>query len=83
MFLFFYRLLQGYVYVRVTTKTPEKLLNLCAAHGIILWGVALRGERLYFKMRIEDFKTLRILHRTVCGKIHLTRKVGLPFFAAA
>ena len=43
MFLFFYRLLQGYVYVRVTTKTPEKLLNLCAAHGIILWGVALRG----------------------------------------
>lgn len=83
MFLIIYRLLQGYVYVRALTPTPERLLNLCAAHGIALWGVALRGERLYFKMRAEDFKRLRPLCRVLHCKVHLTRKAGLPFFARA
>lgn len=83
MFLFFYRLLQGYLYLRIQTPWPEKLLNLCAANGITLWGTALRGQLLYAKIRIEDFKILRKISRRIPGRLHITKKVGLPFWVAA
>lgn len=82
MFLFFYRLLKGYLYLRLQTPMPEKLLNLCAANGILLWGTALRGELLYVKIGIEDFKILRKTARTVPCKFHITKKMGFPFWVA-
>ena len=80
MFLFLYRLFCGYLYVRVTAKNPEKLLNLCAAKGITVWRVSSKGNKLYFKIGILSFKKLRIFKRNTPCKIHITKKVGLPFF---
>lgn len=80
MLLFLYRLFCGYLYVRVTAKNPEKLLNLCAAKGITVWRVSSKGNKLYFKIGILSFKKLRIFKRNTPCKIHITKKVGLPFF---
>ena len=80
MFLFFYRLFCGYLYVRVTAKNPEKLLNLCAAKGIPIWRVSVKGKKLYFKIGITSFKRLRIFKRNIPCKVHITKKTGLPFF---
>lgn len=80
MFLLFYRLFCGYLYVRATAQNPEKLLNLCAAKGIPLWRVSVKGEKLYFKIGISSFKRLRIFKRNIPCKIHITKKAGLPFF---
>lgn len=80
MILFIYRLLCGYLYVRVTSEKPEKLLNLCAAKGIGIWRVTVRKNIIYFKIGITSFKRLRKFKRNTPCKIHITKKVGLPFF---
>ncbi len=79
MFLFLYRFICGYLYISFISKTPEKLLNLCAARGVTLWGVSIKNDVMYFKISIKSFKILRLLKRNVDGKIHITNKVGLPF----
>ena len=82
MILLIYRLLCGYLYVRVTAPNPEKLLNLCAAKGIGIWRVSVRGSVVYFKIGITSFKKLRNYKRRIPCRIHITQKVGLPFFIA-
>lgn len=82
MILFIYRLLCGYLYIRVRAKNPEKLLNLCAAKGISIWRVSIREDVVYFKIGIASFKRLRVFKRKIPAKIHITKKVGLPFFIA-
>ncbi len=82
MLVFLYRLVCGYLYVRVTSNHPEKLLNLCAAKGINIWRVLLKKDKLYFKIGIASFKRLRIYKRNISAKVHITKKVGLPFFIA-
>jgi similar to stage IV sporulation protein len=78
--LFLYRFLCGYLYLRVKAKNPEKLLNLCAAKGISIWRVSVKKDTLYFKIGIHSFKKLRVYKRRIPCKIHITKKVGLPFF---
>lgn len=82
MILFIYRLLCGYLYVRVKAKNPEKLLNLCAKKGISIWRITIKKDIIYFKIGITSFKRLRKFKREVPARIHITKKVGLPFFIA-
>ena len=82
MILFIYRYLFGYLYVRIKSENPEKLLNLCATNGIGIWRVSIKNNLIYFKIGIASFKKLRIFKRKVPCKIHITKKVGLPFFIA-
>lgn len=82
MFLFLYRFFCGYLYIRVTAKNPEKILNLCAARSIPVWRVSTKNKNLYFKIGIGSFKSLRVLKRNIPAKIHITKKVGFPFFVA-
>lgn len=82
MLILIYRLFCGYLYVRVTSKNPEKILNLCSANGINVWRVLLKNDKLYFKIGIGSFKKLRIYKRNVSAKVHITKKVGFPFFVS-
>ena len=82
MLVFLYRLLFGYVTVRVMASHPEKLLNLCVANGIGIWRVVKKGDRLYFKIGIASFRKLRLYKRSLPGRVHITKKTGLPFFLA-
>jgi len=82
LILFIYRYLFGYLYVRIKSENPEKLLNLCATNGIGIWRVSIKNNLIYFKIGIASFKKLRIFKRKVPCKIHITKKVGLPFFIA-
>ena len=80
MFLFIYRLLCGYLYVRVKAKNPEKILNLANAKGLGIWRASVKEDTIYFKIGIHSFKKLRIFKRKIPCKIHITKKIGLPFF---
>ncbi|MBO5106489.1 MAG: sporulation protein YqfD [Clostridia bacterium] len=74
MLLFIYRLLCGYLYLRISAENPEKLLNICAAKGIGIWRVTVKGNLVYFKIGITSFKKLRIFKRKVPCKIHITKR---------
>ncbi len=82
MFSLLYRLFCGYLYVRVRAEHPEKILNLCGAKGMRIWRVSRKGKDLYFKICLSSFKQLRKDKRRIPAKIHITKKVGWPFFVA-
>lgn len=66
----------------MTAQNPEKLLNLCAAKGIGIWRVTTRKNKVYFKIGITSFRRLRKFKRKIPCRIHITKKIGLPFFIA-
>ena len=75
-----FKYLQGYVRIRVEGYSPERLLNLCNAHKILLWGV--ENQELIYEMyvSIKDYKRMRPLVKKTRTKIILLEKHGLPFF---
>lgn len=79
MLLWIYKFINGYVYVKFISPFPEKMLNICAANGLNFWKVTLKKNILYFKISISDFKRLKVFKRNIKGKIHITKKNGLPF----
>ena len=75
-----FKYLQGYVRIRVEGYSPERLLNLCNAHKILLWGV--ENQELIYEMyvSVKDYKRMRPLVKKTRTKIILLEKHGLPFF---
>ena len=75
-----FKYLRGYVKIRVEGYSPERLLNLCNAHKILLWGV--ENQELIYEMyvSVKDYKRMRPLVRKTRTKIILLEKHGLPFF---
>lgn len=66
--------------LRVDGRSPERLLNLCTIHSIVLWNVANRASFYEMNMSVRDFKRLRPLVRKTGTRIKIVRKCGLPFF---
>ena len=72
--------LKGYVKIKVEGYSPERLLNLCNVHHILLWGVEYKEAAYELYMSIEDYKKMRPLVRKTQTKLTLLEKCGLPFF---
>ena len=66
--------------IRVEGYSPERLLNLCNAHKILLWDVENRELIYEMYVSIKDYKRMRPLVRKTRTKIILLEKHGLPFF---
>ena len=75
-----FKYLRGYVKIRVEGYSPERLLNLCNAHKILLWGV--ENQELIYEMyvSVKDYKRMRPLVKKTRTKIILLEKHGFPFF---
>ena len=50
--------LQGYVRIKVEGYSPERFLNLCNVHKILIWGID--SQNLIYEMyvRAGDFKKI-------------------------
>lgn len=73
--------LTGYLVVGVRCATPEQFLNLALAQGLYFWNVRWTGaEWLEIKVRPGDFRRLRPAARQVRARVHIRRRVGLPFW---
>lgn len=71
----------GYLVVRVRCGMPEQFLNLALAQGLYFWEVRWTGEEwLEIRVRPGDFRRLRPAARQVRARIHIQRRVGLPFW---
>ena len=71
---------RGYVRIRVTGKSPERFMNLCNAHHILLWDVEVQDLIYNMKISIADYRTLRPFVRKTGTKIRILEKQGMPFF---
>lgn len=72
--------LRGYVKIKVEGYSPERFLNLCNVHQILLWGVENKGLAYEMYVSVRDYKKMRPLVRKTRTKIILLEKHGLPFF---
>lgn len=70
----------GCVIIRVTGKSPERLLNRLNGAGISVWDVhAPRRGEMTLMLRARDFPKLRPLRRDCGCEIHIEKRIGLPF----
>lgn len=72
--------LRGYVKIRVEGYSPERFLNLCNVHRILVWGVENQGSAYELFVSVKDYKKMRPLVRKTRTRVCLLEKHGFPFF---
>lgn len=50
---------KGYVYVRLSGYAPERFLNLCGSHDILIWNLKSTEDGYEFCISVAGFKQLR------------------------
>lgn len=70
---------QGYVYVQLTGYAPERFLNLCGNHNILIWNLKPYGEGYTFCISVKGFRALKPILRKTRTHIKILKKVGAPF----
>ena len=70
---------KGYVVVHLSGYSPERFLNLCCHHKIVLWGLRSTGTEYEMCMSIAAFRKVRPLVRKTQTKVVILERHGLPF----
>lgn len=74
------RFLKGYVRIRISSREPERFLNLCAKNRLLLFQIEENRGTCEMDISLSDFFKLRPICRKTHTRIHILRKKGLPFF---
>ena len=70
---------QGYVYVQLTGYAPERFLNLCGSHDILIWNLKPDADGYTFCISIKGFRRLKPILRKTRTHIKILKRVGAPF----
>lgn len=76
----FIQYLKGYVCIRVWGYSPERFMNLCSNHDILLWNIENHGEYNTMCITVNGFKQLKGIVRKTGTKVAIQKRCGLPFF---
>ncbi len=74
-----YRYITGYVKFSGYGSFPERFLNLCAINSLTVISPRVDFDKIKGIMSVEDYKKTRLLRRKSCMRIHIDKKIGLPF----
>lgn len=72
--------LKGYVVIHVSGYSPERFMNLCCNHNILLWDIKNCGEYYRMYISIRGYFKLKGIVRKTGTKVVIEQKCGLPFF---
>lgn len=72
--------LRGYVKIRVWGYSPERFMNLCSNHNILLWDIQNHGACYTMCISIAGFWQLKSITRKTKTRVAIEQKYGLPFF---
>ncbi|MBS6395585.1 MAG: sporulation protein YqfD [Clostridiales bacterium] len=73
------KFLKGYVVIRLSGYSPERFLNLCSHHHIVLWGLTSVGTEYEMCISVSGFRALRPLVHKTRTKVVILERHGLPF----
>ncbi len=74
------RYICGYVKIRIQGYSPERFLNLCRYHHILIWGLVPRDNAYEMYLTLDGFRKLRPIIRKTHTRVALLERCGLPFF---
>ena len=83
MLLGIIRFIKGTVSFRAQGRSPERLLNLTAQRGVLLWNVRPSPQGLEGEMAARDYRRIRPLARKAAVRTTVPQQRGFPFLAAA
>ncbi len=83
MLLSLIKYFQGYVYVQLTGYAPERFLNLCGSHDILIWNLTPceDGEGYRFCISVRGFFRLKPILKKTRTHIRILKRTGAPFAA--
>ena len=76
----FIRSFLGYVRIRISGPVPQRFMNLCSVHDILLWDIVADGYEYEMNLLIKDFFRLKPIVKKTKMKVVLMGKMGLPFY---
>lgn len=80
--LAFFRFLHGYLFIRVSGFSPERFMNLCSSHKILLWNITPSAASYEMNISLYDFYRLKPIIRKTRTKVHILKRMGMPFLLA-
>lgn len=76
-----FRFFRGFLRIKVCGYSPERFMNLCCNHNILLWDIEKCGEDEYcMNIGLGGFFQIRPFVRKTGTKVAVLSKYGLPFF---
>lgn len=75
-----WRFIKGYVRIRLSSREPERFLNLCAARKILIWKILRRENAYELYLSLKDFFRLKDIAGKTGSRLKILEKRGLPFF---
>lgn len=79
MFLSFVKYLSGYLRVQVTGYAPERFLNLCSNHNILIWELRRLSDGYEFYISIQGFREIKPFLKKTKTRIRIVERYGFPF----
>lgn len=77
----FFRFLRGYLRIKVCGYSPERFMNLCCNHDILLWNIEKCGQEGYMmNISLSGYFQIRPFVKKTGTKVAVLEKYGLPFF---
>ena len=67
------------MYVRLSGYAPERFLNLCGSHDILIWNLKSTEDGYSFYISVAGFKQLRPILKKTKTRIRIQKKYGIPF----
>lgn len=80
MFLSLVKFFRGFLLLRLYGYSPERFLNLCSNHNILIWNLRNRGEAYEFNISIAGYRRLKPLLKKTKTRVVILKRIGFPFF---
>lgn len=74
------KFLKGYVQIRVWGDSPERFMNLCGNHDILLWNIVNHGDYYTMCVSVKGFFRLKSCLKKTRTRAAVEKRVGLPFY---
>ncbi|MBQ8247707.1 MAG: sporulation protein YqfD [Lachnospiraceae bacterium] len=78
----YFRMLRGYVRIKISGYGEKRFINICSKRGIELWEMERTEDDVYTNLTIADFRKIKEVVRKTNVKVVIVSKHGLPFFFA-
>lgn len=73
------KFIKGYVRIRLHGYSPERFLNLCSNHRILIWDLQNSGNAYEMYMSVKGFRQILPIVRKTKTKVRIIKRCGMPF----